>query len=345
MPDVTDAVALARNYLPLDPVTVAGRLVQPLMVSYDLYVALGLYLDTGEIYGSATGESRSPELMKIVQTPTQVRMFMPAASARYTEWVFQRDTNAGNHYDIWHNRGCWDASMQGFAPTRVQQLIRSDAELEAAILVDGAADFVGGSVHGWQVLSEAVMFVDGKPTSMNQTANYSCRRIDINQKSKLYTYGSAAAPADELADVWTQWAFQDEQLVLTQTIRWLKAVTLDRTYAGIFSVFRNNGAIDIVVSGRRSPYYELEDLSTNGYTETYSDASELTGYSPSGYRFVLRKEAGWDQPGRRSSYSPSVQNKFYQDIYGRVSPGNTKHVTSIGEQITVTSRFSIQNPF
>ncbi|WP_226018394.1 hypothetical protein [Novosphingobium sp. FKTRR1] len=349
--DPTNAVALAKNYYNVPPITFGGRQLQPIAMSFDRYVTLGTYSDTGEIYAPGiSGGATDRSLMQVNQTPTGFSIFIAGAVTRWTEYVFLHETGtaSGGAYDVWHLKGAWDTALTGFAPSRQQQLLRSDAEVETAVWATaaGASNFVGGAVHGAQVLSSAVMLVDGKVTSLNQTASYTARRIEVFQQSVLYAYGSGNSV--KLLDLYTRWVFEGGDIRIGFAVQWpASPAQVQQTYFGILPVFRTQGsgpsgagsAVEIVTTGRRSPLFLPEDLSTSGYTEVDTTAEEMIGYGAGGYEFRLRKTRGWTYSGRLSYYAPTVQNKFYQNVYG-------PNYTPVANQLDwFESVISIYNPY
>jgi hypothetical protein len=350
MPDTEASALMAAQHLQLVPVTFGERLVQPLTVGFDLYIATGIYLDTGELFaaGITTGEGADRSMMKVVQTTDSLSICFAAAHENWTEYVFKHDTGtaSGGAYDIWHLDGAWDVSMIGYTISRQQQLLRDSAEVETAIWTTpaGSGNFVGGKAHGAQELSEVVMFVDGAETSLAQISNYAAKRIEVYQTSVLNAYGTAT----KLADLLTRWTFEGGKVTIGCTITWTASPPqLKQTYlSGILPVFRTQGsgpsgagsAVELVTAGRRAPLYAEEDLSTSGYSQVDTTSAVMTGYGAGGYSFRIEKTAGWSFTNRASYYAPTVTNKFYQNVYG------TDYTPSADQQDEFESVISIFNP-
>ena len=289
---------------------------------------------------------RDVDLIQVIQTPTSVKVFSKSAipsSDRFTRFALVRRTNVPTKFDVWHTEGAWDSNLVAWNETKLQEILRTaGAEVELAVKVNGAADFVGGSTHGYQEQSELALFADGVKISMNQTSNYKCRTLEAYQKSSLYFCGTSTL----LATVWQWWQWSRGELILTTTFEFAAVATLDFLYAGILPVWRTRGsgssssgsAVEIVTAGRRSPKFEEEVIDTSGYASVYSDAAILRGYGTGGYHWSIEKLAGWDKPNRRARFAPEVDNKFYQDAVG------AGYVTTIGETITIKSKIVVHNP-
>lgn len=289
---------------------------------------------------------RDMDTLYVQQTSGVIKIFCKSAKEEtdnYTRFALIHKTNAPTNTDIWHMEGAWDSKLVAWNETKLQEILRTvGAEVELAVKVNGAADFVGGSTHGYQEMSEAILFVDGVITPISQVANYKCRKLEVMQKSTLYLHGTSTP----LATVWQQWEWSRDELLLTSTFEFASSQTLDFLYAGILPVWRTRGsgasssgsAVEIVTTGRRSPKYEAEDLSTNGYSSVYSDSAVLRGYGTGGYHWSIEKLSGWDKPNRRARFAPEVDNKFYQDAVG------AGYVTTIGEMITIKSKIVVHNP-
>ena len=286
------------------------------------------------------------DTLYVQQTSGVIKIFCKSAKEgtdNYTRFALIHQTNAPTNTDIWHIEGAWDSKLVAGNEVKLQEILRTTgAEVELAVKVNGAADFVGGSTHGYQSLSDIVLFIDGVVTPISQVANHKCKKVEAIQKSTLYFYGTSTP----LATVWHVWSWTRNELLLTTTFEFQAVATLDFLYAGILPVWRTRGsgasssgsAVEIVTTGRRSPKYEAEDLSTSGYSSVYSDSSVLRGYGSGGYHWELEKLEGWDKPNRRARFAPEVDNKFYQDAVG------AGYVTSIGETITIKSKIVIHNP-
>ena len=286
------------------------------------------------------------DTLYVQQTSNVIKIFCKSAKEEtdnYTRFALVHQTNAGTNTDIWHMEGAWDSKLVAGNETKLQEILRTTgAEVELAVKVNGAADFVGGITHGYQSLSEIVLFVNGVVTPISQVANHKCKKVEAIQKSTLYFYGTSTP----LATVWHVWSWTRNELLLTTTFEFQAVANLDFLYAGILPVWRTRGsgasssgsAVEIVTTGRRSPKYEAEDLSTSGYSSVYSDSAILRGYGSGGYHWSIEKLEGWDKPNRRARFAPEVDNKFYQDAVG------AGYVTSIGEKITIKSKIVIHNP-
>ncbi|PTW44683.1 hypothetical protein C8J25_109113 [Sphingomonas faeni] len=277
-----------------------------------------------------------------------MNIYVPGAKARWTAWRFLRSLNTdltkGPKVDVWRNSGQYDVSLDAsYLQTIVAQLTRQ-SEIETAVMQPGRADYSGGISHGNQVMTEFKAFADGSEFDPAVAQTITAKELTFYMTSALF---DNAAPDTKIADVYTHWRWTVKGLRLEVTFVISGAQTFSYIYAGIFPVFRQNDAGQLMVTkGRRSPprpgQYE-EDLTTATYSQFTNKASELVGYG-NGYIFRARKVAGYDDataPLRSTYFAPTVDNKFYFNQITAANPQTFADGTVIGPVVT---EFEILNP-
>lgn len=309
--------------------------------------------DIDQIYGGGayrldpTRSSRDLSLMLVrVQRGSTGAMAIniPSAKTRWTSWRFINSVDTVKNCDVWRSAGVSDVTLSTEGVVTSSIALTRPSELETAVRQPGRADFSGGVSHGNHVKSEVRAFADGKefdPSAVGPLV-FSARQVDVYQTSALYDHANAAI---KIMDVYTHWRWTVAGLRLSLTYVIVGNPTFDIIYAGMFPVYRNNGVIDLVTKGRRSParlgMYE-EDLAA-GYAEHRSKASELTGYG-GGYLFRAAKVAGYDDataPNRTTYFAPTVDNKFYFNQIDAAMPQAFVNGTVIGPVVT---DFEVGNP-
>lgn len=286
-----------------------------------------------------------------------IKIFIKGATAGSNRWTEVRYIYANSgvpNLSVWRINGMYDDAMTGLNPAtaaRQQQIMRT-GNIEFAVHQPGRADFSGGGSHGNEITNSFSAKADGQVFDPTGSAVLLPYRVEFNITSSVFDNSNSAL---KILD--TQYKVEVfspipgvARVVTTVVFTVFNQQTFDFLYMGLLPVYRNNGAIDIVTSGQRSgdgyPSFAapVEDLSTAGYTQTYTKSSDLFGYGPNGYTFRARKISGYDDktaPNRKSSFAPAVDNKFYMNQIDDLNPVTYAPGTVIGP---VVSWFDIYNP-
>ncbi|PHY20936.1 hypothetical protein [Caulobacter sp. BP25] len=343
-PAAQRVVALNSTTIDCPPVTFGGRLLQPLELSFDLYVQRGVYLDTGEYY-EPFGAQASEGGLVVIQTPTKLRVFRKGsnpASNHFIEHQFENDPDPSKNSDVWRLNGDWDVVRVGaFEFTRVQQ-ITNPGERERAIQEQGALDFMGGNAHGNEEKFATAMVVDDILHDINQTLAFTCDKLEFFQASKLYKVGNPdkyTPKGPVAANSYCRWIFEPAGVDVSTELQWQMSMTLAITYLAMMPVWRvSETGAQITTTGMKSPTWALEDISTSSHPGTQTKAAIIKAWGSTGYGVQMEMLDGWDKPNRQSRISNSVSpayNKLYFDITG------SGYVTAVNEVMRARFRFTI----
>ena len=249
------------------------------------------------IFGNSTGRvcgelvqiaamasiKNDPNLIFIKHTSGQLNIYVKGSnpfSNRYILYQFQRQTGDNNlsglyaPYDVWRLNVTLEVEQTArFTFTSIRNITNA-GETECAIQQQGKADFVGGQNHGNEVFSTISLLVDGVLRVITATGNYVCKRLELIVNSQLNEYGNNL---NKIADKVTRWIFEDRKAELNNRITWSDSITVTFAYLTMVSAYRENpaNASELITSvGMREPLYQLEFMSTSGFTPVYSEARQ-----------------------------------------------------------------------
>ena len=129
-------------------------------------------------------------------------------------------------------------------------------EFECALQISGAPDFMGGSLHGSEVMDFLKVFIDGKevaPSSITDVTEFETLRII--EQSKLYD------PTDETTFAalhGKEYIFTRDKLQINQTIVWQVAETLGNSYLAMLPVAKT--AVAKLITDNN---YNITDLASS----------------------------------------------------------------------------------
>lgn len=202
--------------------------------------------------------------IEVIQTATSVRVFVPNASRRYTEYVINRETAVGTRKDVWRIVSVYIADRnQRYDYTRSLfsgASIVDGGAWEFAVKISTDADFVG-TWHGYEELSAAYHIVDGMRIA-NGAANHKCREWEIVQRSAVYRYGTSTVVAYRTMRL----SFTAEGVRCRQQVEWQSAATLTNCYYSMIPIERIVGSYQITDSGFVAPRCELQDVTSSGFS-------------------------------------------------------------------------------
>lgn len=213
----------------------------------------------------------APEI-EVIQTATQVRVFVPSVSGACVEYVLGY-FDAGAHQSVWRISACYivtrnaahDYTRDRFGGVSVTD----DGAWEFAVKVSGEADWVG-TWHAYETLSTAFHFRDGARIESG-SANHTCREWELVQRSAVYRYGTTTL----LAYRTMRLSFTASGIRCRQSVEWQAAVTLEHAYLAMLPIERVIGATQITDTAITAPICAEQDVSASGFTEIASTTGDF----------------------------------------------------------------------
>lgn len=184
-------------------------------------------------------------------------------------WI--RSTIPGDFVDTWRlNEGSIMQRTGEYAFGLVSEVIQTGV-WENAIYSSGSGytDAIG-SIHGWETMQEATMFIDGTeidPTSSAVTT-WKCKRLLFVQSSFFKTLDGSG----NIGSSNKSWEITRGKIIITNPIEWLTTISLGggggtgNTYIGMCSLRRTNGATQITHTAIANEDWKQYDISTAGFS-------------------------------------------------------------------------------
>ena len=159
------------------------------------------------------------------------------SSNSYLGMDFIRATDTSKNSDIWRIQGVrkYVRNSDDFIGGNIYFV--TSGEIESAIKINGASDFVGGSIHGYEEFTNLEIYIDGKKIDTTTPGAYSGNSIVINRISNMYDYGTKTLFAIHNC----MYEFTSDDLTLTQNVEFKMNKLLDKSYLGMYPIARKEG--------------------------------------------------------------------------------------------------------
>jgi len=334
-----------------ETISVDGRDVVVSYWSFDLRPMSGVYLDDGFVWPSLSDQSYPP---MVVETSTAlVDIYIKSGAAdrpTYIKWPVRHAVDAGENYDVWETDRVYEATRLSNGSFAQGQRIIQPSQVECAIKPTTAFDFSGGSHHGnEEALRTAVWMIDGAAIDPADAFTFAPSRIELIQETQLLHGGpnfatrhTAAGPAFvELVRhaLWTR----DEGLTLRHHVTEVdNGVALEFAFFGMAPIQRidsDDGVTQITHTAMRPPLWEIEDVSTPGFTIISTTADRVKVFGDR-YSADVSMTEGWVDASRLVYVdNRALVSSNYNKVYPGFFRGGT-HVTSIG--VTYDTEVTIQ---
>lgn len=217
--------------------------------------------------------------MVIDRTQSLINIYIKGSKAgtnRYIHYILERQikgvdvTAAGSNYDVWRINGVYEVErIDSFTFNRLRQVV-APGEFELALKEKGATDYIGGSIHGDQIMTSAHIFIDGILSKNDIVQQIECEELKFIYKSKLYR--DTVWTNGELQQVgisMRQYTFNKSGLEIEQEVQFLEEFTLVQGFLCMFPIRRlENGATgQQITSGAYRDYdFNVYDVSKDGFT-------------------------------------------------------------------------------
>lgn len=239
------------------------------------------------------------------------------SSNSYLGMDFIRTTDTSKNSDIWRIQGVkkYVRNSDDFISSNIYFI--TSGEIESAIKINGASDFVGGSLHGYEEFTNLVIYIDGKKIDTTVPGAYSGNNIVINRISNMYDYGTKNLFAIHNC----MYEFTSTDLILTQNVEFKMNKLLDKSYLGMYPIARKEGTNYISNKGVLFPNLINVDLYENHTNiNEYENINSIiiSNQETTGHHFIAKLEIlEKNVPDLKMSISNSeYYNKIYPDVCG-----------------------------
>lgn len=271
----------------------------------------------------------------------QINIFLPATYGyiRYAYGHNVKQSINANSWRIFRAIATNDVLADRFPVTTY-------GEWEMAVRISGGSDFIGGILHGDEVMEDVLFFIDGKETdiaSITELTDFSELRIIEN--TLLY---NPDEPTENVAKHSKEYIFTIDGLTINQRVLWLMVKTLTTSYSCMFPLIRGNDTVsDLQVTAK---YYDNNDYKTydvsvggvSGYPFTWHGGTTKANFwsEESGIYASAELVKQPSLTGGDMSFVQNTVNQYNKLYFAICGIGNT-YTTRVNEVWKFTSRYAI----
>ena len=197
----------------------------------------------------------------------KICVYIPNGYNGYVRYDFLHTVSAARNADIWRVGYAYfvDSDLNELYP------ITTSGEWECAIKLEGRSDFSGGYFHGDEVLTNVVFIVDGSPVTVSDYTQLTpFNTLSIFETSNLYDPDDSSTI---FANHGSEHRFDDNGVTISQSVKFLSAVTVVSAYMAMFPIAK-------AVSDTVIPNNSFEAMSSNSIGIT--DTDSVTIYKANG---------------------------------------------------------------
>lgn len=187
------------------------------------------------------------------KSTAQINIFLPTTYG-YIRYAFGHSVDANINADSWRifRAIASDENMED------RFRITAYGEWEMALRIDGGTDFIGGVLHGDEVMEDVTFFIDGKEIDISTlVALTDFSELRIVENTLLYNPDVAD---ENVAQHSKEYIFTADGITINQRVKWLMAKTLTTSYSCMFPLIRGNDTVsDLQIT---AAYYDDNDYKT-----------------------------------------------------------------------------------
>lgn len=204
-------------------------------------------------------------------------------------------TLAASNFDVWNLVGANEFQRINKMSFLNKSPVVTAGEWEMALFEEGANDFIGGTLHGDEIVTEYKLLADGEPVSLDGKVELEVDSLTFNTISELFRDNTTTEDVVKIGTHKKTYLFSKNGLTVDQEINFEKSMTLKKSYLAMLPTLRKSegatgGQItDTVKTNPESPEY---DVSEEGF-----DLTELRNVS-------TNKVELW---GKESGFKASVE--------------------------------------
>lgn len=352
--DGTDRYRLSDNNLPTvdSPLTVAAGTAIAVTVKTHKFTLWGLAQSsveegadfTGTIDSIVTTKINSLQngriAVKFAKTSTYQRITVyHAANGDYCiGQIFERVPNTDKNSDVWHLKYAYLCNSKTLEQVNAspnvsnyfEGQIVNNGEWENAIKETGQDDFMGGTLHGDEIMTAVHFFLDGKPLDMTAAFLLYGDELKVIGTTELFRVNDKTVKVADRSCVWT---FKNGEIVVNQTHKFAVDTTLDASYTMMLPVNKLYSET-FLVDGNPS-LLSFPKESANSYKPDFTKGVKEQLVNTFGNGVVCEFLVSCNQPGTwLMQDNGNEYNKMYFNI------GNRNY--SAGDIITTKSVFRMR---
>lgn len=240
--------------------------------------------------------------IKVKKTASNVvSVFVPTTDVNcYIRFPFTHFTDTSINADNWKIHEAYVSDGKN----DVRKIVRA-GEWEMAIQIDGRDDFIGGSLHGDEIVTSIRFYVNGILASSLTSETY-CNEFKAVEISDLYD------PSNHTTKVAThckEYIFSKNGLLINQRIHWKAEYTLKYSYIAMLPILRADDKGNITSKYFDDSSYEEYDVSNDSFG----------GYPISYRKNVLKQTLYSEESGISAEVEILKREPYLQDAISFIS--------------------------
>ena len=204
----------------------------------------------------------------------QINIYLPTHYG-YIRYAFGHSVDANINADSW--RIFRAVAVDENLTDRFH--VTAHGEWEMALRLDGGTDFIGGILHGDEVMENVKFFLDGKECDISTlTSLTDFSELRIVENTILYNPDVAN---ENVAEHSKEYIFTADGVTINQRVKWLMAKTLTTSYSCMLPMIRGNDTVsELQIT---ADYYDDNDYKTYDVS-----VGGMSGYPFTWHRDVTR---------------------------------------------------------
>lgn len=276
------------------------------------------------------------------KSTAQINIFLPTTYG-YIRYAFGHSVDANINADSWRifRAIATDENMED------RFRITAYGEWEMALKIDGGTDFIGGVLHGDEVMEDVTFFIDGKEIDISTLAALTdFSELRIVENTLLY---NPDVSNENVAQHSKEYIFTADGITINQRVKWLLANTLTTCYSCMFPLIRGNDTVsDLQIT---AAYYDDNDYKTydvsvggvSGYPFTWHGGVTRANFWAEESGIFASAEIVKQPPTLTGGGMSFLQNTVnqYNKLYFSICGIGATYTTSVNETWRWSQRYTI----
>ncbi|MBQ1779323.1 MAG: hypothetical protein IIZ93_14305, partial [Acidaminococcaceae bacterium] len=298
---------------------------------------------------SQVADGKNPKLIyttvqefEYEKSTAQINIYLPT-SYGYIRYAFGHSVDATINADSW--RIFRAIAVDDNLTDRFR--ITAYGEWEMALKIDGGTDFIGGVLHGDEVMADVTFFLDGEKIDMSTLTSLTAfTELRIVENTLLYNPDVAN---ENVAAHSKEYIFTADGVTINQRVKWLMAKTLTTSYSCMFPLIRGNDTVsELQIT---ADYYDDNDYKTydisvggmSGYPFTWHGGVTRANFWSEESGIFASAEIVKQPPALTGGGMSFLQNTVnqYNKLYFSICGIGATYTTSVNETWRWSQRYTI----
>ena len=222
----------------------------------------------------------------------------------YKTKSLDKQSNSSN-YKVWDIDSVHEVKRLDRNTFISQNKIVTNGEWDLALQEEGANDFIGGSIHGDEIVTEFKLFVDNEEVKLDDVHELEADQVVLEMISDLYRDSTISEEPVKIGTRNKMLKFTTEGLQIDQEIEFLESMKLDKSYLTMLPILRkSNGLAGSQITDEVIFNDEKYQVSESGFN--IPDITFKTG----NYVEISGKESGYSAIVEILEKTPAMDTLF-----------------------------------